>query len=348
MKFNSSKNFWLWLFALTLPWLLLEGTARTYIHFVRGHELRDHYAGGRAFEIYVPTYVRLRPNTLLQEVGYYINRDGFLNDTLSDADTRETKVVALGGSTSFFANYFDDVRRMYTSDPENTGIGARFASAGTPGYTTYQSLLNLITRILPLKPDVLVFYHGVNDLLPLTVHGVNSNSFVDYFSKMTSLTGRGMNFRDGALDQSAFYTLAYNQLLRIRRSHLSKDYTREDLDSLTAFEANLTSIIGIASSRNIDIVLVTFAHRSDRQGLRTTWGPEHLVAEALAKHNDIIQKLAGRHRLVVVDAAGVMTGEQRYFTDTVHFTSAGAEKLASLVYPAIKQTIHARGQKQSP
>jgi hypothetical protein len=74
--------------------LVLELSARVYIHGIRRHELRDHYYGGKAYEFYHPTYLRLRPNAFVKSTGYRINQQGLLSDMFGETN-QEIRIIAV-------------------------------------------------------------------------------------------------------------------------------------------------------------------------------------------------------------------------------------------------------------
>ncbi len=326
-----------------MPFIVLESCARIYVHIIKNHELRDHYTGGKAFEFYPPTYIKLRPDTLVTNVpgkACKINSEGLLNDTFGDASDQYIKVMALGGSTSFFRNYMLKLKHIYESDTENNHIKAKFASAGTPGYTTYQTLVCCQMRLLRQKPDIIIVYHGINDLLPLTIKGVKPDCFFDYIKKQSSISGKYINYRDTVFDNSAFYTLAYNQILGIKLKWRRHFYSDKEINSLDSFRENIESLIGIAKIRNIDVVLVTFAHNFVHPGLPTaSWGLQEEAAKGIQRHNEILRELAHRHQVELVDMAEIISDREDFFTDFCHFTPLGRDQFANIIYPAVKKLI---------
>jgi lysophospholipase L1-like esterase len=322
---------------LALAAAVLEGGARGYLA-LRGHELRDHWSGGAAFEIHPPTWVRLRPGGAGPD-GKAINEQGLLGDRF-DGAPGERRVIALGGSTSFFSDYAGALAaRLRTEDPA-LAASLRVASAGTPGYTTLQTLVNFQTRVLPLRPQVVLVYHGINDLLPLTVRGGDPEDFPGWIALTTSVSGRRFNLRDGLLDRSAFYTLLYNRALALARRARRRDYS-ERAAFAPGFERHLESLVGLCRAHRVGVVLVTFALRTPEPGRGSTWGPETAVAAGVGRHNAAVRALAERHGLPLVDAAAALDGRPGLFRDLCHFTERGRDRLAELILPALREALRA-------
>jgi len=81
----------------------------------------------------------------------------------SDADA--IRIVALGGSTtecSLF--YVKGWVRFLVDYLKEQGISAVVYGGGVSSYTSSQELLKLIRDVIPLNPDIVISYSGVNDL----------------------------------------------------------------------------------------------------------------------------------------------------------------------------------------
>lgn len=317
--------------ALLLATLVgIELLARAHVHLRLGNELRDHYFGGSIYEACPEAYNRLRPGARHGELE--VNSQGLVGDLL-DPTSSEVRVVALGGSTTFFRDYLGAVRRGYQGPPTH------FAAGGTPGYTLAQSLANLRRRIAPLRPEVIVVYHGINDLLPLTIEGIDPDDDFAYSAAMTSLSGTVIDRRDGWLDHSAGVTLAYNHLLALARSRRRGDYSLEDLERSERFSRDLRALVEEAQRLGAKVVLVTLAHAPPVAGRISTWGEESLAVAGIERNASFVRALAREKSLLCVDAAAALNGKAECFIDLCHFSDLGRDRLAELVRPAVRQAI---------
>ncbi len=88
----------------------------------------------------------------------------------------EFRVLSLGESSTFGIGVADD--QTYSARLEKILNGAgparpvRVINAGVSGYSSTQSLLYLERRGLALRPDMVLFYHEMNDYLPATIRDV--------------------------------------------------------------------------------------------------------------------------------------------------------------------------------
>ena len=78
------------------------------------------------------------------------------------------RIVALGGSTTYTEFVADD-QKTYPAQLQkhlrDLGYGAvDVINAGVPGYTSWESLINLEFRVLDINPDLVIVYDALNDV----------------------------------------------------------------------------------------------------------------------------------------------------------------------------------------
>ncbi len=90
--------------------------------------------------------------------------EGFeLFGNLDNPDAK--KIVALGGSTTESTYLFIKGWAQYLAEMLNSNnIPTVIYCGGVAGYSSSQELLKLIRDVLPLKPDLVISYSGLNDL----------------------------------------------------------------------------------------------------------------------------------------------------------------------------------------
>ena len=81
----------------------------------------------------------------------------------------EFRIVALGGSTIYTIGVQDDAltfsEQLERVLSEDYGLDhVTVINAGAAGYTSWESLINLQIRVLALDPDLVIVYHGTNDV----------------------------------------------------------------------------------------------------------------------------------------------------------------------------------------
>jgi lysophospholipase L1-like esterase len=130
------------------------------LHFVTldGREI-----GGRAGGV----TVALRPLTVYENApnqhgpGSHINAFGLRGSEIALEPTRP-RVVVVGGSAAFGLRVPE--RATFAAGLESRLAGVEVLNAGVSGYLSAQELALVVTRLLDLRPDVLVVFDGWNDV----------------------------------------------------------------------------------------------------------------------------------------------------------------------------------------
>jgi hypothetical protein len=108
----------------------------------------------------------------------HVNAAGLRTPEVAPRRPGELRILSLGESSSFGIGVDDD--ETYAAQLERL-LGRRLArrvtviNAGVPAYSSFQSLLWLRHRGTALDPDVVLFYHELNDYLPSSLRDSSNN-----------------------------------------------------------------------------------------------------------------------------------------------------------------------------
>ena len=337
----------------------------------------------RVFDFYA-SYAQLRarygpPMTLPHpEIGYVTgpgferganrhNRAGFRGNEIRDVSPRTWRVATLGGSTTYSGGV-DDHRDAYPHLLEQT-LQAHFPecdvqviNGGVPGYTTHHSLLNWRHRVSKFAPQLVIVYHGVNDLSARLVWPA-PNHHADY-------RGVFVSYRNPAI-YAYWENLAVLRIPAIRlgliTSHNSAERLYEFGSSFVRLElhqqlvegrypdglfrtvplarmlrendgshflSNIEALVVDVQRTGSEVLLVSFA-AAPRPGTVLAL-PE--LREALNVQNRHLRRLADALNVDLLDLASTLSGDDSLFVDGVHFNAAGNARRADL----ISQALHAR------
>ena len=207
----------------------------------------------------------------------------------------------------------------------------------TPGHTTAEILSEFLLNSFDSQPDVVVFYHGYNDIRAFLTPGFKN----DYSHFRRNFAAEYEKLR--IVNLLPFVPLAfYNFLLwnhmpkRIvgRDVHYAVTRGKMDIDAepqgINIFRRNLEHIINVCRANGMQMVLSTFCHffddesRADAERLK--W--ENKVREVVLLENRVVSDLAREHGLPLVDNLNLIPQDHRHFNDKIHFTLDGMKLLA--------------------
>ena len=335
---------------LALMMGLAEGLARAIDAwtYVSVDELRETYDQRRDWRLgkswplqrgdypYLP-YV---PNPEHPEV----NELGFHGKSFSREKAPDSyRIFCLGGSTTWngYPVYLEEELR---DDFARHGLNLEVINAGNQCWTSLESLINFITRCLPLKPDAIVVYQAIND----AVFAFSETVAADYthFRKRFErdpplLWDRLPEFLDHSAAFVGFRAVFERKVgTRGIKIDITKDVDQSGprlYQSVKPFRENVHTLVSIARARDIEVFLCTQVFNREyeyRFHLQRRW------ADAVDDVNDITRSFAGRWDDVhVIDVAASLRGSNDWMTDYCHFTEDGKVRLAGFISSGIRPHI---------
>ena len=149
----------------------------------------------------------------------YVNSRGYRGPEIALPKPRDVyRIVALGGSTTF-GLFLDSWQLTYPHQLEQhlrSGYDysqVEVINAGAPQYSTWESAVNMLLRVPDLEPDMVIIYHGINDV------GVRLTD-PEYFDGLYSARGYWTD-QDDPLPPSSLLRFAMKRL----GFELQADYT---------------------------------------------------------------------------------------------------------------------------
>jgi lysophospholipase L1-like esterase len=289
------------------------------------------------------------------------NAMGFRDDPIDiPKPPGEFRIVCIGGSTTyttFVSDYKNSYPLLMQEKLRQAGhTNIRVINAGTPAYTSFESLVNFEFRILDLEPDMIVVYHAINDVInrmvwpPEAYKGDNSGSMPHSagFFKPIPLVERSNAVR--ILSISLGLGDAHAELLRCFIDFPSTAYWSQfvyqydnglypqgifkevpALEMLKAnppvyYRRNLESLLALARHHGIEPVLATFMLCTKKEGHNSS--PEFQYG--IAEHNEELKELAGDMDVPLFDFAEVFPNDPELFVDPDHVNEEGARRKAQL------------------
>lgn len=286
-----------------------------------------------------------------RETSIRINSLGFRGAEVAlDKPAGTFRIACLGGSTTFGLYCRDNdhtwpallEQRLRAVYPDRD---IEVINAGVPGYTMTNSLANFRERVQPLKPNLVIIYHGPNDLSyeqRRVFGGDHSDAEADGVWPVTQwLTEQSLLFRKVVKNIHVHWASTQGP---VRHDRLPDEAVQRIGDRLKA-------LVAACQAEGVDVVVCTIAtqFRADqpdamrRHAAGTAlYYNKHLslggLIEAYDQINAAVRALGRAPGLVLADVAGGVPGDGAHFGDSVHFTDAGTAKVAGCLADAIVQS----------
>lgn len=326
--------------------------------------LKEHHPGTRNPQF--PIAQHLRQAHTLERKEYVLEADenGFIRPSRVH-DEADLEIFFLGGSTTECFYVTAEKRFPYLVGrrlEERLGLRVNSYNGGVSGNNSLHSIDILINKVLPLKPDVVLFLHNANDLNILLYEGGYWNQH-KYRSPLVTIREQSGQPR---LSLPARCKLIVRTLLPhlYRRCALAVKRAQggpEEVDEFAhvrgttvaydpafledSFRKNLRTFVGIARAAGFLPVLITQANRFTDdpgpvvrlmlQGVASAGIPYPDYKRLYDRFNEVIREVGREQDVLVIDLAREIPQSETYMYDAMHFNDAGSELAASLVTDAL-------------
>ncbi len=343
--------------------VLAEVGARVWVTRLAGDEAFLRYAsldqlGERHLEgarLVPHRYLGYAPNPGWSEPPDRINALGYRGDDFPrDKPAGELRVACLGGSTTY-TTFVPDPGDAYPAQLEQSlrdrGVeGVRVINAGVPGWSSWESLLSFELRVLDVDPDVVIVYHGVNDVHPRLVwppeayRGDNSGylravdpmflpGVLEYSTlARIALVASGRTAPHSSLHRTLKgYAPTYHGdaffRQKARGSYPAKVFAETPAAEMLRVNdprylvRNLRNLCAAARAHGVRPVLATFAFTPEGTDEVRATAAEYL--DAYREQNELVRALGEELGVPVLDLAAVLT-DPIFFVDGRHVNEEGA------------------------
>jgi lysophospholipase L1-like esterase len=240
---------------------------------------------------------------------------------------------------------------------QETGAKINSYNGGMSGSNSLNAIDILINKVIPLKPDVVVFMENINDLSTLLYEG----SYWHQGKARSPLETLKKRQLVGKLLKEIFIPNLNNAY-----RNLKKTLSGEEEDEFAGargkkliidqawlvheFAKNLQALICMCQAHDIVPVLMTQANRiTDR--------PDPVVAayinrdgaaagisygafkELYDAFNDAIREVGRKNQVMVIDLAREVPPDKTYLYDLVHFNDAGSQLAARIIAARLKRIM---------
>lgn len=364
---NMKKTFFIListLFGIIVGIFVLEGVLRIYNPFpsrIKGDKIYLNVSTKVIFE-------NTRIPKLDKEILNSTNSLGFRGDEPPVNFNDYLTILTVGGSTTKCMFLSDDKTWPYllTNKLKNNFYDLWLNNAGFDGHTTFGHIILLKDYISKLKPKVVLFLVGINDVGRDSLNSYdnailrqdNSHSLRNYILKNSQLVSVILDIRRlFKLKRMGFGHQQLN-LSKFKQKVLDEDAVRKIIEKNQSLKITLDygkrikEIISICRKNNIEPIFMTQPSLIG-EGIDPITGInlKYLLFDdyepingeiywgMLQRLNQITISVCKEEKVYLIDLANLMPKNSFYFYDENHFTNEGASKVAEIVYDNLKEHL---------
>jgi lysophospholipase L1-like esterase len=335
--------------------------------------------------VYNPLEIRFRPDRIVLPVNkryIFNNADKF---TKLPPTTKHTKnslgfrgpppprdfrdyltIITIGGSTTE-CFYLSDGRTW--PDFLEEKLSREFNrvwvnNAGLDGATTYRHLILMEDYVIKLRPRVVLFLMGINDVGAGDLAAAEKHRGHDLRRRWRNLLHRSEVY---ALGQNlSRYFMAQSRGLHHTEIDLKKAGTLNhppagaasrmlqdyEADSLPFFAARLEKLIKVCRDHGIEPVLITQptlygpgvdpVTGVDLEAVKVGDSNGRLMFQVIDLYNGVTRQVAQKDGALLIDLARELPRNSAYYYDYLHYTEAGARAVAGVVDAQLSPFLAAR------
>jgi lysophospholipase L1-like esterase len=288
---------------------------------------------------------RLRPNshTTLFRSSFSIDSKGFRGPEIPPQKGNAYRIVALGESTTFGMTLlpnqkpWPELLEQMIRERLKPGRPVEVINAGVPGYALSDNLSRLRRDILPLKPDMIISYHGYNGFpqINAAIPPPDGPPPPRYKSRPLALLAR------------CEYRVKMN-VFRSRYVNKFRGFPSRVVSPLkTAYALQYRELIATAVTNGVRLVLANFSMAVNSNSnprviefYRSAFPPINRLIQANEEHSLLVHELAAENpQVTLVDTHPRLDGENEKFIDVVHLTQKGRQQLAENIFAGIRDVL---------
>jgi lysophospholipase L1-like esterase len=265
-------------------------------------------------------------------------------------------IVTVGGSTTecFYLSDGHTWPDLLGQDLARDFNRVWINNAGLDGATTYRHIILMEDYLIKLRPKVLLFLIGIND-----VGAGNLNATGPHRGHYLRNLWRAFLYRSEvySLEQNLYhYLIAQSRGLRhteinLREietlDHPSEATARQTLqdyrtNSLPFFAQRVEKLIQISRAHGIEPVLITQptlygpgVDRTTGVNLATLKVQDHfnglMMYDVIELYNQVTRQVAQKHGVLLIDLARELPRNSAYYYDYLHYTEPGAAAVAAII-----------------
>ena len=296
-------------------------------------------------------YLQVQP--IPNDPAQNVNRWGFRGEEIEKHKPANTfRIFMLGGSTvrseeTPFEKTHPRIAELKLR-ARYPSVKIEVQNAGMDWYTSQHSLINFLTKIQDFDPDLIVIYHGINDLYRSFApqglsHGPYQEDYSHYYGPLSGMIEAYyskphlLNLRIFSCLSGFFRNLWFSDFRKGNRAPIRAPV--KEWKSLAAFERNMRNFASTVRSKNISLIMASqpFLYREDLtdKEREAFWVDKRFMeedgklpdvkslVEGMNAFNDKSRQIAADSGVPFLDLERLVPKTLDYLYDDVHYTEKG-------------------------
>jgi hypothetical protein len=323
-------------------------------------------------DIIVPPPATMDISDTLAKKGYEfrVDANGFIIPSKIHDDPQFT-LVFIGGSTTECSYVGEKNRFPYLTGrllEQKTGLRINSYNGGKGGNTSLHSLDVLLNKVIPLKPDLVIMMHNINDLSVLLYEKTywTRNPYRSPLVEIKPTFKTAMKNLEDSFHIIRDLTLPHlsRQLVNLYNVTIGNRFPTDEFKQarnrkikpdkallVHEFEMNLQTFVNLCKARNITPGLMTMPSRlRDNPDKFIRESVQHTVGAGLGLnyetfkelfdlYNQAIRKVAAENGCVFIDLARKVPPQKALMCDIVHFNDRGSKYVSGVLAEGLTPVV---------
>ena len=305
----------------------------------------------------------------------HVNAHGFRGDEIASRKPPNTfRVFILGGSTvlsrdvAFEKSHARILEKLLNA--RHGGMRIEVLNGGDDWHTSEHSLIKYLFNIKDFDPDLIIVWHGINDLHrsfappefaspPVRAdyshfYGPISRMVFNHFDRSPPVVN--LESVDCRAISDRLLSLFFSDLTahKERRGPCTQRIEITSFPSLGAFRRNMASLVTAARSDGVRVVIASqpFLYREglDADELASLWMAQQFcrvegykcpsvrsMASGMKQFNEATRAVAMHAVVPFVDLAARVPQSKKYLRDDCHYTEEGNDLVAHVLFDSLEE-----------
>lgn len=264
-----------------------------------------------------------------QSFNYTTNNIGFRGNNFTDSTDSKFKIITVGGSTTECSLLNNTKTWSFLLNKHINENNNKYwlNNGGMDGASTYAHQLLLDEHIVNLKPNMVIFLVGINDvfqsILNMAPNIQERREKLNYWSSKSELFSFSLNFyrqiKAKGIDATHFQN---NTLKSLNEIEYQKNLSLHN-NAQKAYKARLIELINTCKENNIEPVIVSQPYLDSGK---------HHPYSFVTIYNQSSQKIAQQFHLQFIDLYSLLENDRSYYYDDMHYNILGAKEVAKIIF----------------